>query len=77
MSDPNYGISLLNDSRYGDDVKDNIIRLSVLRSPNSPAFATDERGVHSLRYSLYPHSGTWQEAEVTQRGHELNYPLSW
>lgn len=75
MSDQNYGISLLNDGRYGYDIEDNVIRLSVLRSPNSPAFATDERGVHSLRYSLYPHSGTWQEAEVTQRGHELNYPL--
>ena len=75
VSDPQYGTSLLNDSRYGYDVKDNVIRLSVLRSPPSPAFATDEQGVHSLRYSLYPHFGTWQEAEVTQRADELNYPL--
>lgn len=76
VSAQNYGVSLLNESRYGYDVKDNVIRLSVLRSPDSPACATDERGVHTLRYSLYPHAGSWQDAGVTQRGDELNYPFS-
>jgi alpha-mannosidase len=75
VSDKGYGVALLNDSRYGYDVKNNVIRLSVLRSPTGPAWATDERGTHKLRYTLYPHMGSWQEAGVTQRGHELNYPL--
>jgi len=75
VSEQNYGVSLLNDSRYGYDVKGNTIRLSVLRSPTAPVYSTDERGVRTLRYSLYPHQGGWQEAEVTQRGYEFNNPL--
>ena len=75
VSDKSYGVALLNDSRYGYDVKNSVIRLSVLRSPASPAWATDELGTHELRYALYAHTGGWQEAGVTQRGHELNYPL--
>jgi alpha-mannosidase len=75
ISKENYGVSLLNDGRYGYDVNDNVIRLSVLRSPTGPAYATDERGVHTLRYSLYPHKGNWQDANVMQRGYELNYPI--
>jgi alpha-mannosidase len=75
VSDASYGVALLNDSRYGYDVKNNVIRLSVLRSPSGPAWATDERGTQTLKYALYPHQGGWREAGVTERGHELNYPL--
>ena len=75
VSDGGYGVAVLNDSRYGYDVKNNVIRLSVLRSPTSPAWATDEKGIRTLRYALYPHAGNWQAAGVTQKGHELNYPL--
>lgn len=72
ISDNNYGVSLLNDSRYGYDVKDNVIRLSVLRSPSGPAFASDEKGFHVVRYSLFPHKSSWQEAQVMQMGYNLN-----
>ena len=75
ISNQSYGVSLLNDSRYGYDVTNNVIRLSVLRSPTAPVYSTDERGVHTLRYSLYPHKGTWQEADVMLRAYELNNPL--
>ncbi|MEW5979634.1 MAG: glycoside hydrolase family 38 C-terminal domain-containing protein [Acidobacteriota bacterium] len=75
ISDQSYGVGLLNDSRYGYDVKDNIIRLSALRSPTAPVYSTDERGVHVLRYSLYPHQGGWQEADVMPRAYELNNSL--
>jgi alpha-mannosidase len=75
VSDQSYGVSLLNDSRYGYDITNNVIRLSVLRSPTAPVYSTDERGVHTLKYSLYPHKGTWQEADVMLRAYELNNPL--
>jgi alpha-mannosidase len=75
ISDQSYGVSLLNDSRYGYDVTKNVIRLSVLRSPSAPVYTTDERGVHTLKYSLFPHRGTWQEADVMLRAYELNNPL--
>ena len=70
-----YGVSLLNDSRYGHDLTPNTIRLSLLRSPAQPVAATEEQGVHTVRYALYPHAGTWQKAGVVRRGQEFNNAL--
>jgi alpha-mannosidase len=75
LSDDYYGVSLLNDSRYGYDINNNTIRLSVLRSPDHPVEATDEKGIHQVRYSLYPHIGTWYNANTMQKAYEFNYPL--
>lgn len=75
VSAQDYGVSLLNDSRYGYDVNGNVIRLSILRSPSYPVYSTDERGTHTVRYSLYPHMRGWREAKVMRQGYELNYPL--
>lgn len=72
LSSSEYGVALLNNSRYGHDVEGNTVRMSILRSPTTPAYNTDE-GVHG--YSIYPHSGTWREAGVIRRGYEFNYPL--
>ena len=74
LSSSGYGVSLLNNARYAHDVEGNILRMSILRSPTKPAYNTDE-GIHSLRYSIYPHSGSWKEAGVMRRGYELNIPL--
>jgi len=70
-----YGVSFLNDSRYGYDVRGNVARLSVLRCPAEPVAATEERGVHRLRYALYPHAGTWQQADTVRQAHAFNNPL--
>jgi alpha-mannosidase len=75
ISENDYGVSLINDSRYGYDVTENVIRLSVLRSPDKPVKATDEAGTHQLKYALYPHTGRWQEANVMQKAYEFNNPL--
>jgi len=74
VSRGDYGVSLLNNSKYGYDIKGNTIRLSLLRSPNWPD-PTADRGKHSIEYSLYPHSGTWRAAGTVQRGYEFNNPL--
>ncbi|WP_353931120.1 alpha-mannosidase [Okeanomitos corallinicola TIOX110] len=70
-----YGFSLLNDCKYGYDVKPNQIRLTLLRSPNWPDSQAD-RGIHKFTYSLYPHLGSWQAAETVKKGYELNIPLN-
>ena len=67
-------MSLLNNSKYGYDIKGNTIRLSLLRSPKWPD-PTADRGKHTIEYSLYPHGGTWRQAMTIQRGYEFNYPL--
>jgi alpha-mannosidase len=74
LSDAKHGFSLLNDSKYGYDAKGNVLRLSLLRSPEWPDPHADE-GVHEFTYSLYAHSGTWRDALTVRRGYELNYPL--
>ena len=74
LSDSKHGFSLLNDSKYGYDVKGNVLRLSLLRSPEWPDPHADE-GHHEFTYSLYPHAGTWRDALTIRRGYELNYRL--
>ncbi|CAM3899540.1 alpha-mannosidase [Lederbergia lenta] len=75
LSETNYGVSLLNDCKYGYDVKDNVLRLSLLRAPKWPDPGADQ-GFHEFTYSIYPHEGNWQEANIVRRGYELNHPIS-
>jgi alpha-mannosidase len=74
ISDGKHGFSLMNDSKYGYDAKGNVLRLSLLRSPEYPDPHADE-GHHEFTYSLYPHGGDWKEALTVRRGYELNYKL--
>jgi alpha-mannosidase len=74
ISDGSYGVSLLNDSKYGYDIEGSMMRLTLLRSPVSPDPQAD-KGKHSFAYSLYPHKGSWQEANTVRRGQEFNNPL--
>jgi len=74
LSEGNFGVSLLNDCKYGYDCRDNVLRLSLLRSPISPDPHADE-GKHRFTYSLYPHAGDWRAAETVRRAAELNNPL--
>ncbi len=69
-----YGVSLLNDCKYGYDAQPNCLRLTLLRSPRWPDPNCD-RGFHSFTYALYPHTGSWQQAKTHQKGYELNRPL--
>ncbi|QIR41646.1 alpha-mannosidase [Tolypothrix sp. PCC 7910] len=72
---PNYyGVSLLNDCKYGYDSQPNQLRLTLLRSPNWPNPEAD-RGFHEFTYALYPHAGSWESAQTVKRGYELNIPL--
>ncbi len=74
QSSNQYGVSLLNDCKYGYDSQSNQLRLTLLRSPNWPDQSTD-RGYHEFTYAVYPHSGNWQTAHTVRRGYELNIPL--
>ena len=74
VSAGDYGVSLLNNSKYGYDIKGNVIRLSLLRSPKWPD-PTADRGKHMIEYALFPHAGGWRKAKTVQRGNEYNNPL--
>jgi len=74
LSEDDYGISLLNKTKYGYDIKDNVMRLSLLRSPKWPD-PTADRGIHRMEYALYPHKNRPEKSEVVRAGYEYNYPL--
>lgn len=74
LSEPGYGVALLNDSKYGYDVFGNVLRLSLLRSSQSPAPGID-RGGHRFTYALMPHVGDLREAGVIDEAYRLNMPL--
>ncbi len=74
LSQDDYGVSLLNRSKYGYDIKGNVAQLSLLRSPKWPD-PTADRGKHSIDYALYPHEGRVGSSMTVHRGYEYNNPL--
>jgi alpha-mannosidase len=78
LSEGDYGVSLLNDCKYGHDIRDNtpkggVMRISLLRGTTMPDPEADQ-GEHRFAYSLYPHAGSWSESTIAQ-AYALNDPL--
>jgi alpha-mannosidase len=74
LSEPGYGVALLNDGKYGHSAKGNVVGISLLRSPLYPDPFADE-GEHNFTYSLFPHSGDWTASGVAREAFALNSPL--
>ncbi len=74
LGDSKYGVSLVNDCKYGCDVKKNEIRLSLLRCSYEPDPIPD-RGIHNFKYAMIPHRSDWKTANTLRDGYELNQPL--
>ncbi|MEM8718262.1 MAG: alpha-mannosidase [Cyanobacteria bacterium P01_G01_bin.39] len=69
-----YGVSLINDCKYGYDAKPDRLRLTLLRSSTWPDSSSD-RGIHHFSYGIYPHQYSWRESKTVQKGYEFNTPL--
>src|ERR1700674_791394 len=74
LGEPGYGVALLNDCKYGHDIRGSVMRLSLLRAPTHPD-PTADRGRHRFTYALMPHSGDFREAGVIQEAEDLNAAL--
>jgi alpha-mannosidase len=74
ISERAYGVALLNDCKYGHQVRENVIDIDLLRSPCSPD-PTADRAVHQFTYALYPHAGDHVVGGVSRAAYELNVPL--
>jgi alpha-mannosidase len=82
ISDSKFGISLLNDCKYGYSLKDSTLSLSLLRSTHFPKHHEEQGdpefvdlGSHSFTYSLYPHIGSWKTARIISQARMLNTTL--
>ncbi len=69
-----YGVGILNDSKYGFDVKGSEAAVSLWHGAFYPDPEAD-RGPQETRLAIYPHKGGWQEGRTLQRGREFNAPL--
>lgn len=73
FSEGHYGVSLLNDCKYGHSVNDGVIGLTLIKSGVEPNPNADVE-VHEFTYSLYPHGETWKQAGTVQESYKVNQP---
>jgi alpha-mannosidase len=73
LSEPSYGVSLLNNAKYGYSAHGNVLGISLLRSPIYPDPYADE-GDHEFVYAIYPHAGDWRNGTV-QAAEDMHWPL--
>lgn len=71
---PSYGISVINNSKYGYDALGNRLRVTLVRSAYDPDPIAD-RGAHEISVSLVPHAGSWRYAGIVQQAAAFNQPL--
>ena len=74
LSEGNYGLSIMTDSKYGYDASYQKLGLTLLRSPMEP-YPNADSGHHHFTYSIYPHELTWKEAKTVNLAFDLNVPL--
>jgi len=73
LSEYKYGVSILNDSKYGFATVGNVMRLSLLRSPKAPDDTAD-MGHHSIRWAIMPHQGELG-AQTVRAAFNFNNPM--
>ena len=74
LSEYGYGVSILNDSKYGFATSGNMMRLSLLRAPKAPDAHAD-LGRHTIRYAILPHAGPL-DSRTVRAGYNFNNPLA-
>lgn len=74
VSESGFGVSLLNDCKYGHSVEDTNIGLTLLKSGVEPNPVTDQEE-HCFTYSLYPHRGGFREGNTMFEAVKLNQPV--
>jgi alpha-mannosidase len=74
VSADGYGVSVLNDSKYGWDYRNDVLRLTLLKAPVWPD-STADRGHHRFRFAILPHTGDWKAAAIERRAAGYNVPL--
>ena len=73
LSEGHYGVSILNDCKYGYSVKDGNMSLSLIKSGIEPNQTCDQEE-HFFTYSLYPHAENLREGGTIQQAADLNQP---
>lgn len=75
ISEGGYGVSLLNDCKYGHDIHGSVMQLSLFKSPTDPNPEADQ-GEIVFTYSLYPHTNKLCDSDAPRLAYYLNYPMT-
>jgi len=68
-----YGVSVLNDCKYGSAVEGGTLRLSLLRAPTAPDADSDQYK-HTFSFAVLPHRGSFAESDTPVAGWLFNSP---
>ena len=74
LSEIDYGVSLLNDCKYGYSCEENKLSITLLKAPTYPD-ETADRGEHTFTYSIFPHKGA-DLMETVKESFKLNNPVT-
>lgn len=75
VQEKDFGVALMNDSKYGYDIKDSVMRLSLLKGAEHPDVKADLKE-HDFTYSLFVHDSVWYESDLIPLAWDLNSPLT-
>lgn len=75
LSEWGYGVSFLNDCKYGCSVRNGVVGLTMLKSPLDPNPEADKEH-HEFWYSIYPHEGGWRDGGTVKEAYRFNNPLT-
>jgi len=73
-SNQDFGISLLNNGKYGFTINDGVLTMSVVRGAREMDPRMDE-GKHSFKYAIIAHSLGWRETDIPLKAWQFNQPL--
>jgi alpha-mannosidase len=74
IGEPDFGLALLNDAKYGHSARGSTLGISLVRGPVYPDPLADE-GLQRFTYALMPYGGGWHEGGVREEAEALNQPL--
>ena len=75
LSEPGFGVALLNDAKYGHSARDNVLGLSLVRGADLSRPARRRRRADASPIRSIPHAGAWHEGGVREEAEALNQPL--
>ena len=73
LSEEGYGVSLLNNCKYGHSTRENVMSITLLKSGKNPGTECD-MGHHAFTYALLPHTGTVASGNTIEESVKLNLP---
>ena len=73
LSDNSFGVSVINDCKYGCTVKNGHIMPTLLRCQTCPNDVQD-REYHEFTFSIYPHKNHVSSSDVVKEAFNVNYP---